>query len=128
MPAAIPDDGKEFIKVIWALMKEEGVTHSGRKVFKMATEMRDNIPEYRKIKIPGVSMSGAIVNKLNKECAEIPPRQKVQDAPWSTAALEQYAKLRIEPPTPEALSAVLHVWKLHTEKGIGFSIREAKWT
>jgi len=128
MPAAIPDDGKEFIKVVWALMKEKDVTPSGRKVFRMATEVRANIPEYRKIKIPGVSMSGAIVNKLNKECVEIPPRQKDQDSPWSTATLERYPDLSIEPPTPEALSAVLHVWRLHTEKGIGFSIREAKWT
>ncbi|MBI4215920.1 MAG: hypothetical protein HY687_00785 [Chloroflexi bacterium] len=49
--------------------------------------------------------------------AESGPLEK----PWSTATLEQY------PLTPEALAAVLKVWKLRTMKGTNFTIREAKW-
>ena len=44
-----------------------------------------------------------------------------QDKPWSMATIDQY------PIPPEALPAVLRVWKSRLEKDTGFIIREAKW-
>jgi hypothetical protein len=44
-----------------------------------------------------------------------------QDRPWSMASLEDF------PLSPEAIPAVLKVWKFRMEKGSTFTIREAKW-
>jgi hypothetical protein len=44
-----------------------------------------------------------------------------QEQPWGTSTLDQY------PIPPESLLAVLRVWKSCIEKGVNFTIREAKW-
>ncbi|MBN2186018.1 MAG: hypothetical protein JW732_01025 [Dehalococcoidia bacterium] len=49
------------------------------------------------------------------------------EKPWSMAVLNNYRELNIESPTPEALLAVLKVWKLRIAQELGFTIREAKW-
>jgi len=45
-----------------------------------------------------------------------------QEKPWSMATLDKY------PISPDAVPAVLNVWKFRTENGDTFTVREAKWT
>jgi hypothetical protein len=47
-----------------------------------------------------------------------------QEKPWSTASLDRPDSYPIP---PEALPAVLKVWKSCIDKGRDFTIREAKW-
>ncbi|MGA2669907.1 MAG: hypothetical protein ABSF21_00595 [Dehalococcoidia bacterium] len=51
-----------------------------------------------------------------------------EDEPWSTAEINKYPELKIEPPTPEALEVLFKVWKSRISRGDTFTIREAKWT
>ncbi len=64
-----------------------------------------------------------------------------QDKPWSMAALDKYPKLGIESPSPEAISALIGIWKFRREQAKAvagqwssdmqeqpFTIREAKWS
>ncbi len=71
---------------------------------------------------PGLSAVQKVLAKVKKGNMPYP-----QDRPWSMAALDTYPELKIESPSPEALSIVLKVWKSHMEQGQDFSIREAKW-
>lgn len=71
--------------------------------------------------------------KLPKEWPSLSKVQKVlatvrkantpdpEDRPWSMATLDDY------PISPEAIPAVLEVWKSRIEQKQGFTIREAKW-
>lgn len=66
---------------------------------------------------PSLSSVQKVLAKVRKKANE--PNE--EDQPWSTATLGKF------PIPPDALPAVLKVWKFRIEKGDTFTIREAKW-
>lgn len=68
---------------------------------------------------PGLSTVQKVLTKIRKKESELSPDP--EDRPWSMATLDDY------PISPEAIPAVLEVWKSRIEQKQGFTIREAKW-
>ena len=74
---------------------------------------------------PGLSAVQKVLTTIRKSVNKLP--DDPQDKPWSMATLN---RPDIPPIPPEALPAVLKVWKLRIDSEEGnfsFSIREAKW-
>lgn len=77
-------------------------------------------------KAPEIEVLERKISKYRKEYRNRPTTDP-QDKPWSMATLD---RPDIPPIPPEALPAVLEVWKLRIDSeewNFSFSIREAKW-
>ncbi len=74
---------------------------------------------------PSLSTVQKVLATFRRKAKELP--DDPQDKPWSMATLD---RPNIPPIPPEALPAVLNVWKLRIDSlewNFSFSIREAKW-
>lgn len=74
---------------------------------------------------PSLSTVQKVLALIRKNASKLP--EDPQDRPWSMATLD---RPDIPPIPPEALPAVLNVWKLRIDSeewNFSFSIREAKW-
>ena len=87
---------------------------------------------------PSLSSVQKVLATARKKANELPDTPL--DKPWRMTALDKYPELEIESPTPEAISAMLGVWKFRREQAVAvagqwssdmqeqpFTIREAKW-
>lgn len=86
------------------------------RVSQLLHQKNPNLPEGW----PGLSAIRKVLTEVKKKVSE----PSLEDKPWSTATLDSY------PIPPEALKAVLEVWKLRIDSeewNFSFSIREAKW-
>jgi hypothetical protein len=68
---------------------------------------------------PSLSTVQKVLATVRRKANELP--DDPEEKPWSMATLVDY------PISPEAIPAVLKVWKFRTEKGDTFTIHEAKW-
>lgn len=68
---------------------------------------------------PGLSAVQKVLANVRKKQKEL--SNDPQEKPWNMATLDDY------PISPEAIPAVLEVWKSRIEQKQGFTIREAKW-
>ncbi len=74
---------------------------------------------------PSLSAVQKVLALVRKNASKLP--EDPEDKPWSMATLD---RPDIPPIPPEALPAVLNVWKLRIDSeewNFSFSIREAKW-
>ena len=68
---------------------------------------------------PSLSTVQKVLATVRRKAKELP--KKPLDQPWGMGTLDK------NPISPEAVPAVLRVWKSCFEKGVGFTIREARW-
>lgn len=96
-----------------------------RVIFKMACEKLQEHPkllvEDVKARIENLVSWMPEDETIQKYIVEARKKQGPEDAPWSLATLNDYHI------PPEALPAVLRVWKMHLTERLDFTIRQAKW-
>ena len=68
---------------------------------------------------PSLSTVQKVLATVRRKVKELP--NNPLDQPWGMGTLDEH------PISSEAVPAVLSVWKSCFEKGVGFTIREAKW-
>jgi hypothetical protein len=108
---------EDLIKLrVWEDRRKSRKEWIPRKV--LAFQIQQEIERMGEI-APELSTLMKRISDYSKEIKDLDPQEK----PWAMATLEEYPELI----PPQAIPAVLKVWKFRTEKGISFTIREAKW-
>jgi hypothetical protein len=116
----IKPETEQLVLATWLIMNKKGQKPTAKEVMKYV-DAQLKAENKHHLRTPGIRKTQNILMLARKELEKRSEEQKELDTPWTVGSAIRHGI------NPEAMPAVLRVWRLNMAAGIQLTVREARW-